>query len=98
MFNLGKSLPKIEFVLWKQGAKILNIHLNTGLSMEDIATKGHSLTYYIEHGLYILDLKHIALNLNVKHIYTPKTRYTGVTKMINYKEFMNFPHISFTNN
>ena len=117
MFNLGKSLPKIEFVLWKQGAKILNIHLNTGLSMEDIATKGHSLTYYIENGLYILDLKHIALNnlildrfilndedisylynLNVKHIYTPKTRYTGVTKMINYKEFMNFPHISFTNN
>ena len=117
MFNLGKSLPKIEFVLWKCGAKILNIHLNTGLSMEDIATKGHSLTYYIEHGLYILDLKHIALNnlildrfilndedisylygLNVKHIYTPKTRYTGVTKMINYKEFMNFPHISFTNN
>ena len=117
MFNLGKSLPKIEFVLWKRGAKILNIHLNTGLSMEDIATKGHSLTYYIEHGLYILDLKHIALNnlildrfvlndedisylydLNVKHIYTPKTRYTGVTKMINYKEFMNFPHISFTNN
>ena len=117
MFNLGKSLPKIEFILWKRGAKILNIHLNTGLSMEDIATKGHSLTYYIEHGLYILDLKHIALNnlildrfvlndedisylydLNVKHIYTPKTRYTGVTKMINYKEFMNFPHISFTNN
>ena len=117
MFNLGKSLPKIEFVLWKCGAKILNIHLNTGLSMEDIATKGHSLTYYIENGLYILDLKHIALNnlildrfilndedisylynLNVKHIYTPKTRYTGVTKMINYKEFMNFPHISFTNN
>ena len=117
MFNLGKSLPKIEFILRKQGAKILNIHLNTGLSMEDIATKGHSLTYYIEHGLYMLDLKHIALDnlildrfvlndedisylydLNVKHIYTPKSRFTGVTKMINYKEFMNFPHISFTNN
>ena len=117
MFNLGKSLPKIEFILWKQGAKILNIHLNTGLSMEYIAAKGHSLTYYIEHGLYMLDLKHIALNnlildrfvlsdedmeylydLNVKHIFTPKSRFTGVTKMINYKEFMNFPHISFTNN
>ena len=117
MFNLGKSLPKIEFILWKQGAKILNIHLNTGLSMEDIAAKGHSLTYYIEHGLYMLDLKHIALDnlildrfvlndedisylydLNVKHIFTPKSRFTGVTKMINYKEFMNFPHISFTNN
>ena len=117
MFNLGKSLPKIEFILRKQGAKILNIHLNTGLSMEDIATKGHSLTYYIEHGLYMLDLKHIALDnlildrfvlndedisylydLNVKHIFTPKSRFTSVTKMINYKEFMNFPHISFTNN
>lgn len=62
MFNAGMPAPKVVFKFKNDKEYDLNICISSGLSVELMATEGRSLTFYIDHGLYILGLDRLNID------------------------------------